>query len=93
MLERHARAIDEYMADPDIDRAEVEKWIDHCLSLEDNIDQHQVFSRRLDIDGPAHEELDEDLAEKLDELELSTRSKARCSTRHGSRSSRARTSR
>jgi stage V sporulation protein R len=71
MLERHARAIDEYMADPDIDRAEVEKWIDHCLSLEDNIDQHQVFSRRLDIDGPAHEELDEDLAEKLDELELS----------------------
>ncbi|MFB1064087.1 SpoVR family protein [Natrinema sp. H-ect4] len=71
MLERHARAIDEYMSDPDIDRAEVEKWIDHCLSLEDNIDQHQVFSRRLDIDGPAHEELDEDLAEKLDELELS----------------------
>ncbi|WP_226041391.1 SpoVR family protein [Natrinema sp. DC36] len=71
MLERHARAIDEYMSDPDIDRAEVEKWIDHCLSLEDNIDQHQVFSRRLDIDGAAHEEIDEDLAEKLDELELS----------------------
>ncbi|MFC6767430.1 SpoVR family protein [Natrinema soli] len=71
MLERHARAIDEYMSDPDIDRAEVEKWIDHCLSLEDNIDQHQVFSRRLDIDGPIHEGIDEDLAEKLDELELS----------------------
>ncbi len=33
MLERHARAIDEYMSDPEIDRAEVEKWIDHCLSL------------------------------------------------------------
>ncbi len=70
MLERHARAIDEYMSDPDIDRAAVEKWIDHCLSLEDNIDQHQVFRRRLDVDGPA-EEIDEDLAEKLDELELS----------------------
>ncbi|RZH67449.1 SpoVR family protein [Natrinema altunense] len=71
MLERHARAIDEYMSDPEIDRAEVEKWIDHCLSLEDNIDQHQVFSRRLDVDGPAIEGIDEDLAEKLDELELS----------------------
>ncbi|ELY85280.1 SpoVR family protein [Natrialba taiwanensis] len=72
MLERHARAIDDYMSDPDIDRAEVEKWIDHCLSLEDNIDQHQVFERRLDVDGPAATaELDEDLAEKLDELELS----------------------
>ncbi|MFA9501283.1 SpoVR family protein [Natrinema sp. H-ect1] len=70
MLERHARAIDEYMSDPDIDRAEVEKWIDHCLSLEDNIDQHQVFTRRLDVDGPAGE-IDEDLAEKLDELDLS----------------------
>ncbi|OAQ53703.1 SpoVR family protein [Natrinema mahii] len=70
MLERHARAIDEYMADPDIDRAEVEKWIDHCLSLEDNIDQHQVFTRRLDVDQPAAE-IDEDLAEKLDELDLS----------------------
>ncbi|MFA9427998.1 SpoVR family protein [Natronorubrum sp. A-ect3] len=70
MLERHARAIDEYMSDPEIDRAEVEKWIDHCLSLEDNINQHQVFERRLDVDGPA-EEIDEDLAEKLDELGLS----------------------
>ncbi|WP_049925271.1 SpoVR family protein [Halopiger goleimassiliensis] len=70
MLERHARAIDDYMSDPEIDRAEVEKWIDHCLSLEDNIDQHKVFERRLDVEGPA-ENVDEDLAEKLDELELS----------------------
>ncbi|ADB60632.1 SpoVR family protein [Haloterrigena turkmenica DSM 5511] len=70
MLERHARAIDEYMADPEIDRAEVEKWIDHCLSLEDNIDQHRVFERRLDVDGPV-DDLDDDLAEKLDELGLS----------------------
>ncbi len=70
MLERHARAIDDYMSDPEIDRAEVEKWIDHCLSLEDNIDQHQVFKRRLDVDGPV-DEIDEDLAAKLDELELS----------------------
>ena len=70
MLERHARAIDEYMSDPDIDRAEVEKWIDHCLSLEDNIDQHRVFERRLDVDGPI-DDIDEDLAEKLEELGIS----------------------
>ncbi|NGM71171.1 AbrB family transcriptional regulator [Natronolimnobius sp. AArcel1] len=70
MLERHARAIDGYMSDPEIDRAEVEKWIDHCLSLEDNIDQHRVFQRRLAVDGTA-EELDDDLAAKLDELDLS----------------------
>ncbi|RQG99959.1 SpoVR family protein [Natrarchaeobius oligotrophus] len=70
MLERHARAIDEYMSDPEIDRAEVEKWIDHCLSLEDNIDQHRVFQRRLEVEGPDGE-IDEDLADKLDELELS----------------------
>ncbi|WP_290811539.1 SpoVR family protein [Halovivax sp.] len=70
MLERHARAIDEYMSDSDIDRAEVEKWIDHALTLEDNIDQHRVFQRRLELDGEPIE-LDEDLNEKLDELGLS----------------------
>ncbi|WP_254768313.1 SpoVR family protein [Salinilacihabitans rarus] len=70
MLERHARAIGEYMADPDVDRAEVEKWVDHALTLEDNIDQHRVFERRLDVDGPERD-LDEDLAEKLDELGFS----------------------
>ncbi|MDJ1433519.1 SpoVR family protein [Halostagnicola sp. A-GB9-2] len=71
MLERHAQAIDDYMSDPDIERAEVEKWIDHCLTLEDNIDQHQIFTRRLDIEGDVPDEIDEDLAEKLDELGLS----------------------
>ena len=70
MLERHARAIDTYMSDPEIDRAEVEKWIDHALTLEDTIDQHRVFQRRLDLDGEVAE-LDGDLADKLDELGLS----------------------
>ncbi|RQG91713.1 AbrB family transcriptional regulator [Natrarchaeobius halalkaliphilus] len=70
MLERHARAIDEYMSDPEIDRADVEKWIDHCLSLEDNIDQHRVFERRYDVDGP-NGEIDDDLAQKVGELDLS----------------------
>ncbi|MFC6718453.1 SpoVR family protein [Natrialbaceae archaeon GCM10025810] len=70
MLERHARAIDGYMSDPEIERAEVEKWIDNALTLEDNIDQHRVFERRLDIEGDPRE-IDGDLAEKLDELGLS----------------------
>ncbi|MHC3438052.1 SpoVR family protein [Natrialbaceae archaeon A-gly3] len=71
MLERHARAIDEYMSDPEIDRAEVEKWIDHTLCLEDNVDQHRVFSRRLDLEVAPEDVIDEDLAEQLDELGLS----------------------
>ncbi|GAB3025414.1 SpoVR family protein [Natronobiforma cellulositropha] len=75
MLERHARAIGEYMADPEIDRAEVEKWIDHALCLEDNIDQHRVFTRRLETDS-SDRDLDEDLSAKLDELGLSEEVKA-----------------
>ena len=61
MLARHADAIREYMTDPDIDRSEVEKWIDNVLVLEDNIDQHRAFaaveteSRELELadDGTA----------------------------------------
>ncbi|WP_136715620.1 SpoVR family protein [Halorientalis salina] len=74
MLARHADAIREYMLDPDIDRAAVEKWIDHVLCLEDNIDQHEVFGpvetehrdELVDADEDA-----EDLSERLDELDLS----------------------
>ena len=43
MLARHAETIEGYMRDPDIDRAEVEKWIDHVITLEDNIDQHSPY--------------------------------------------------
>ncbi|MFP8888591.1 SpoVR family protein [Natrialbaceae archaeon A-CW2] len=75
MLERHADAIGVYMADPEIDRADVEKWIDNALVLEDTIDQHAVFARRLEFERE-HEELDDDLAEKLDELGLSDEVKA-----------------
>ncbi|MCU4925276.1 SpoVR family protein [Halobacteria archaeon AArc-dxtr1] len=70
MLERHADQIEEYMSDPEIDRAEVEKWIDHCLTLEDTIDQHQVFSRRLDFEGEPDDDRDE-ISERLEELGLS----------------------
>jgi stage V sporulation protein R len=75
MLARHADTIDEYMQDPDIDRGEVEKWIDHVLCLEDNIDQHEPFApveqetpdELLDADS----EDAEDLADRLEDLNLS----------------------
>ena len=69
MLERHGETIREYMEDPEIDREAVEAWIDHVLCLEDNIDQHQPFTNAeaWTEDPPEGEEV----AEKLDELELS----------------------
>ncbi|WP_135824501.1 SpoVR family protein [Halorussus ruber] len=72
MLERHARRIEEYMADSDIDREEVEQWIDSVLCLEDNIDQHEPFKRQYEQRGDDDEEIENDeLAEKLDEMDLS----------------------
>jgi stage V sporulation protein R len=43
MLARHAESIDEFMRDPEIGRNEVERWIDHVLCLEDNVDQHSPY--------------------------------------------------
>ncbi|WP_276301654.1 SpoVR family protein [Halorussus lipolyticus] len=72
MLERHARRIEEYMADSDIDREEVEQWIDSVLCLEDNIDQHEPFKRQYDQRSGDDEEIEDDeLAQKLDEMDLS----------------------
>ncbi len=70
MLARHADTIREYMQDPEIDRSEVEKWIDHVLCLEDNVDQHRTYEP---IDPEADiEELDtEELEDQLDDLDLS----------------------
>jgi len=74
MLERHAKAIHDIMADPEVDRSAVEKWIDHALTLEDNIDQHQSYSADYLQDettpGDA-DELDDDVADQLSELDLS----------------------
>ncbi|RXK51360.1 SpoVR family protein [Halorientalis pallida] len=74
MLARHSETIQEYMQDPDIERAAVEKWIDHVLCLEDNIDQHRPFAP-VETDGRDElrdrEEDFEDIEAKLDELDLS----------------------
>mgnify|MGYP000147407522 CR=1 FL=1 len=72
MLARHADAIEEIMADTDVDRSEVEKWIDHILTLEDNIDQHAPYAP---VDADVTEDLEDadiaDIADQLDELDLS----------------------
>ena len=70
MLERHAETVAEYMADPEIDREEIEEWIDHVLCLEDNIDQHRPFSTsgEWEEDSPTGEDIDE----QLEELDLSS---------------------
>jgi stage V sporulation protein R len=57
MLARHAEKIESYMKDPDIDREEVERWIDHILCLEDNIDQYSEYVFRQNVDvSPADSE-------------------------------------
>ncbi|MFC7045427.1 SpoVR family protein [Halobacteriaceae archaeon GCM10025711] len=68
MLERHARTVDEYMADPEVDRADVERWIDNALTLEDNINQHRPFANRSGEGGLRETG---DLGEMLTNLELS----------------------
>jgi len=68
MLERHAETIKGYVEDPEIDREDVERFIDAVLCLEDTIDQHRAFARageRRERDAPT------DLRERLDELDVS----------------------
>ncbi|QLD84538.1 SpoVR family protein [Natronomonas halophila] len=69
MLERHSETIAEYMEDPDVSREAVEEWIDHVLCLEDNIDQHRAFTTAEEWSD--EETIPEDVAEQLDELDLS----------------------
>ncbi|EMA45780.1 SpoVR family protein [Halococcus saccharolyticus] len=68
MLARHADTIDEYMSDPEIDREDVEKWIDTVQCLDTNIDRHQAFSSATQEESESVE-LD-DIADQLDELDL-----------------------
>jgi len=51
MLSRHAETIESYMDDPDIDREEVEAFIDTVTCLEDTIDQHRAFPQTHDEDA------------------------------------------
>jgi len=71
MLGRHADAVAEIMSDPDVDRAEVEKWIDHALCLEDNIDQHSVYEPVDPGTEPVPETAEADDEDRLGDLEFS----------------------
>ncbi|WP_254535036.1 SpoVR family protein [Halomarina litorea] len=68
MLASHASIVESFMDDPEVDREEVEEWIDNVLCLEDCIDQHRPFttveSEALSLDP-------DDIDERLDELGLS----------------------
>jgi stage V sporulation protein R len=49
-LARHARRVERYANDPDVDRSEVERWIDNARSIADVIDVHNPDAAR---DGDA----------------------------------------
>ncbi|WP_336344117.1 SpoVR family protein [Halalkalicoccus ordinarius] len=68
LLSRHARTVESAMADPEIDRSEVERWIDNVLCVEDVIDQHRAFSRER-VEESIDE--DEDIEAALEGLGLS----------------------
>ncbi|MFB6092315.1 MAG: SpoVR family protein [Haloquadratum sp.] len=67
MLQRHAETIERYLADPEIGREDVERFIDAVTCLEDTIDQH----RPLAADRDTERTRPEDLRERLDEMDLS----------------------
>jgi stage V sporulation protein R len=69
MLAKNSERIESIMEDPSISRSEVEKWIDHVLCLEDNIDQYSEYIWR-NLDESDEEEEDED-RDPLDSLGLS----------------------
>ncbi|MEZ3114630.1 SpoVR family protein [Halobaculum sp. MBLA0147] len=69
MLERHAETIGSYVEDPEIDRDEVERFVDAILTLEDTIDQHRALAADREA-GPESEELP-DMADRLDRLDIS----------------------
>jgi len=69
MLERHADTIQSYVDDPEIDREDVERFVDAVLTMEDTIDQHQALAADRE-EGPDTEELP-DMDDRLDRLDIS----------------------
>ena len=70
LLDRHADTIREHMEDPEIDRGEVERFIDHVLCLEDNLDQHAPYEP-VSAEPDGRDPVPEDLEGQLEELNLS----------------------
>ncbi len=68
MLERHAETISDYMDDPEVDREDVESFIDAVLCLEDTIDQHRAFA---DAGAEAADHETADVRQRLDDMDIS----------------------
>jgi len=68
MLERHAEVVDDYMDDPEIERGEVERFIDAALTLEDTIDQHRTLDRAME---DRDEDVASDIRDRLEDLDIS----------------------
>lgn len=69
MLAKNSERIESIIEDPSVSRSEVEKWIDHVLCLEDNIDQYSEYIwRNLEEETDGDEGEDSD---PLDNLGLS----------------------
>ena len=67
MLERHAETIQRYIEDTEIDREDVERFVDAVTCLEDTIDQH----RPLTADRDEERSRPEDLRGRLEEMDFS----------------------
>ncbi len=67
MIERHADRVEDIINDTDVDRAEVERWIDHLQTIEDNIDQHRSFEWTANIEEESTEIEPDDLGEEIEE--------------------------
>jgi stage V sporulation protein R len=66
MLERHAETITNYVEDPDVDREDVERFVDAVLCLEDTIDQHRPYTAG-EVEGEAP---DDDVRAQFEGLDI-----------------------
>ncbi len=68
MLERHAELVSDIMDDPEIERGEVERFIDAVLCIEDTIDQYRALTDKQE----GTDETAEDFREQLAGMDLSS---------------------
>lgn len=65
MFERHAKRIEGFIEDPEIDREEVERFIDSAVSIVDTIDQHRPFTQPAAVEKQEKEEAEDSPVEGL----------------------------
>jgi stage V sporulation protein R len=70
MLERHASVVSEHMSDPDVDREDVEQFVDAVLCLEDTIDQHRSLPAAAEAATSTSEMDVDDIRARLDSMDL-----------------------